>query len=139
MSFLGILSEVPKLNPTFVACFANVISNFSTLVVLDSVEKGLFISNDILENIFPIIGVRIKLLLEFSCFIKKRGGVYQGVVRQAVYLGDMIEYAVEVDGVSILGTETDPHIIELFPEGESVTVGFAEDTIQVLPAGKKAD
>ena len=71
--------------------------------------------------------------------IKKKGGLYQGTVRQSVYLGDMIEYAVEVDGVSILGTETDPHIIELFPEGERVTVGFAEDTIQVLPAGKKAE
>ena len=71
--------------------------------------------------------------------IKKNGGVYDGVVRQAVYLGDMIEYAVEVGGVSILGTETDPHVMELFPEGENVTVGFAEATIQVLPAGKKAE
>ena len=71
--------------------------------------------------------------------IKKKGGLYHGVVRQAVYLGDMIEYAVDVGGVSILGTETDPHVTELFPEGESVTLGFAEDIIQVLPAGKKAD
>ena len=66
--------------------------------------------------------------------IKKKGGIYQGVVRQAVYLGDMIEYAVEVGGVSILGTETDPHVTELFPEGENVTLNFAEDCIQVLPA-----
>jgi iron(III) transport system ATP-binding protein len=71
--------------------------------------------------------------------IKKTGGVYQGVVRQAVYLGDMIEYAVEVGGVSILGTETDPHVTELFPEGENVTLDFAEDTIQVLPAGRKTE
>jgi iron(III) transport system ATP-binding protein len=71
--------------------------------------------------------------------IKKTGGVYQGVVRQAVYLGDMIEYAVEVGGVSILGTETDPHVTELFPEGENVTLAFAEDTIQVLPAGRKTE
>ena len=68
--------------------------------------------------------------------IKKKGELYQGVVRQAVYLGDMIEYAVEVGGVSILGTETDPHVTELFPEGENVTLGFAEDMIQVLPAEK---
>ena len=47
--------------------------------------------------------------------------MYQGTVRQSVYLGDMIEYAVDVDGVSILGTETDPHVIELFPEGENKT------------------
>jgi len=71
--------------------------------------------------------------------IKKAGGLYEGVVRQAVYLGDMIEYAVEVGGVSILGTETDPHVTELFPEGESVTLDFAEDTIQVLPAEKQTE
>jgi len=68
--------------------------------------------------------------------IKKKGGLYQGIVRQAVYLGDMIEYAVDVGGVSILGTETDPHVTELFPEGESVTVDFAQDRVQVLPASK---
>jgi iron(III) transport system ATP-binding protein len=71
--------------------------------------------------------------------IKKTGGLYNGVVRQAVYLGDMIEYAVEVGGVSILGTETDPHVTDLFPEGENVTLDFAEDCIQVLPAGKKTE
>ena len=68
--------------------------------------------------------------------IKKRGGLYHGVVRRAVYLGDMIEYAVDVNGTALLGTETDPHVTELFPEGEQVTLGFAEDCIQVLPAGK---
>ena len=62
-----------------------------------------------------------------------------GVVRQAVYLGDVIEYAVEIGGVSILGTETDPHVIELFPEGENVTLGLQQDCIQVLPAGKKTE
>ena len=71
--------------------------------------------------------------------IKKKGGLYQGIVRQAVYLGDMIEYAVDVGGVSILGTETDPHVTELFPEGETVTVDFAQDRVQVLPASKSAD
>ena len=71
--------------------------------------------------------------------VKKSGGLYDGVVRQAVYLGDLIEYAVEVGGVSILGTETDPHVTELFPEGERVTLGFAQDTIQVLPIARKAE
>lgn len=66
--------------------------------------------------------------------ITKTGQPYTGVVRQAVYLGDMIEYAVDVDGVSILGTETDPRVTEMFAEGEEITVGFAEDCIQVLPA-----
>jgi iron(III) transport system ATP-binding protein len=71
--------------------------------------------------------------------VKKKGGLYPGVVRQAVYLGDMIEYLVDVNGVSVLGTETDPNVTELFPEGESVTLDFAQDRVQVLPAGKKTE
>jgi iron(III) transport system ATP-binding protein len=66
--------------------------------------------------------------------IKKTGGIYPGIVQRATYLGDVIEYAVDVDGMPVLGTETDPRVTELFPEGEQVTLSFAEDCIQVLPA-----
>jgi iron(III) transport system ATP-binding protein len=68
--------------------------------------------------------------------IKKTGCLYNGEVRRAVYLGDVIEYVVEVNGIPILGIETDPRVTELFPEGEEVTLGFTEDCIQVLPASK---
>jgi hypothetical protein len=36
----------------------------------------------------------------------------------------------------ITGQETDPNVITLFPEGEEVSVGFAEGCIQVLQAEK---
>jgi iron(III) transport system ATP-binding protein len=71
--------------------------------------------------------------------IKKTGEMYKGTIRRAVYLGDVIEYDVEVSGQLITGMESDPYVMELFPEGEQVTVGFAEGCIQVLPAEKSND
>jgi len=66
--------------------------------------------------------------------IKKSGELLKGIIRRAVYLGDVIEYDVEVCGQMLTGVETDPYVMELFPEGEQVTVGIAEGCIQVLPA-----
>jgi len=71
--------------------------------------------------------------------VKKSGELFKGIIRRAVYLGDVIEYDVEVGGQLITGLETDPYVSELFPEGEQVTVGFAEGCIQVLPAEKNHD
>ncbi len=68
--------------------------------------------------------------------VKKTGEMFNGIIRRSVYLGDVIEYDVDVNGQMITGTETDPYVMDLFPEGEKVTVGFAEGCIQVLPAEK---
>lgn len=65
--------------------------------------------------------------------VKKTGELFPGIIRRAVYLGDVIEYDVEVGGQLLTGVETDPYVMELFPEGEQVTVGFAEGCIQALP------
>ena len=66
--------------------------------------------------------------------IKKSGELLKGIIRRSVYLGDVIEYDVEVCGQMLTGIETDPYVMDLFPEGEQVTVGIAEGCIQVLPA-----
>jgi len=65
--------------------------------------------------------------------VERSGGLYTGTVRRAVYLGDVMEYDVEVAGQLITGLEVDPSVTELYPEGETVTVDFAQDCIQVLP------
>lgn len=68
--------------------------------------------------------------------VKKTGELFKGIIRRAVFLGDVIEYDVEVSGQLITGLEMDPYVMELFPENEQVTVGFAEGCIEVLPAEK---
>jgi len=66
--------------------------------------------------------------------IKKSGEMFEGIIRRAVYLGDCIEYDIEIAGNLLTGVENDPNILEMFPEGEKVTVGIAENCVQVLPA-----
>jgi len=107
--------------------------NGSTLTV-KALDKSITLSNikrEFHEGEAVTLIVRPEMIQ-----IKKTGGLYSGVVRRAVYLGDVIEYAVDINGLPILGVETDPRVTELFPEGEKVTLGFAEDCIQVLPAEK---
>ena len=65
--------------------------------------------------------------------VQRAGGFYTGLVRRAVYLGDVMEYDVEVAGQLITGLEVDPSVTELIPEGETVSVSFVAECIQVLP------
>ena len=65
--------------------------------------------------------------------IKKQGELFDGIIRRASYLGDVIEYDIDVQGQMMTGVETDPYVMEPFPDGEQVTIGMAEGCIQVLP------
>lgn len=66
--------------------------------------------------------------------IYKSGGGFSGIIRRAVYLGNVIEYDVEIGGELVTAAETDPAKMVMYPEGETVTVNFSETAIQVLPA-----
>jgi iron(III) transport system ATP-binding protein len=80
-------------------------------------------------------GQRITLIVRPEMIdIYKSGGGFSGIIRRAVYLGNVIEYEVEIGGELVTAAETDPTKMVLYPEGEMVTVNFAETTIQVLPA-----
>ncbi len=50
--------------------------------------------------------------------VKKTGGTYSGDVKRAIYLGDVIEYEVNISGQTITGVETDPNQMVLFQVGE---------------------
>lgn len=58
---------------------------------------------------------------------------YDGIIHRAVYLGNVIEYEVEIGGQLLIAAETDPTKLVIYPEGEKVKITFAEDAIQVLP------
>ena len=57
----------------------------------------------------------------------------EGTVRLANYLGDVIEYDVEVGGQLLALVEKDPRHTTIHPEGESVRLHFLEDCLYVLP------
>ncbi len=57
-----------------------------------------------------------------------------GIVRQAAYLGNVVEYVVEIDGKRLFMVETDPRHTVIHQPGETVQVGFLEDCLYVLPA-----
>jgi iron(III) transport system ATP-binding protein len=61
------------------------------------------------------------------------GGKVQGIVRRAAYLGDSIDYDVEVNGQLLTAVETDPRRTVIHSEGSTVELDFHQDCIHVLP------
>jgi len=129
-------------NSRFVANFigrANFVSGLVTAqekhkLTVKTLGQALTLSN--VKREFQV-GEEVTLIVRPEMIrIRRTGGLYRGIVRRSVYLGDVIEYLVEVSGCQILGIETDPRVVEFFQEGEEVTLDFAQDCIQVLPAEK---
>jgi len=57
----------------------------------------------------------------------------EGIVRRSAYLGNVIEYVVEVGGQLLSLVENDPRRSTIHPEGQPVNVRFLEDCLYVLP------
>jgi len=66
--------------------------------------------------------------------VRQTGGHLRGIVRRAAYLGDSIDYDIEVNGQVLTAVETDPSHLRLYPEGNEVSLTFSEDCIHILPA-----
>ncbi|HEY9089847.1 MAG TPA: ABC transporter ATP-binding protein [Anaerolineaceae bacterium] len=65
--------------------------------------------------------------------VQQNGGGYEGTIKRAVYLGNLVEYEVDVSGQVISGVETDPTHMEVLPAGSKVSVRFPEALIQAIP------
>jgi hypothetical protein len=61
------------------------------------------------------------------------GGGLPGTVRRASYLGDAVDYDIEVNGQLLTVVENDPTRIVIHTEGSQVQLGLHEDCIHVLP------
>ncbi|HUW12737.1 MAG TPA: ABC transporter ATP-binding protein [Anaerolineae bacterium] len=59
----------------------------------------------------------------------------EGVVRRATYLGNVVEYDIEVAGQLLALVQYDPRHTTVHAEGETVQLRFLDDCLYVLPDG----
>ncbi len=65
---------------------------------------------------------------------KAQHGTLTGVVRRASYLGNLVDYDIEVGSELLTAVDTDPRQMTIYKEGETVGVGLLEECIHILPA-----
>jgi iron(III) transport system ATP-binding protein len=63
--------------------------------------------------------------------VARHGDGYAGVVRRTAYLGAIVEYEVDVAGVSLISTQYDPR--ELYAVGTEVRVQLLTEMLYLLP------
>ncbi len=61
-------------------------------------------------------------------------GKFDAKIIQAAYLGESIEYVIEIDGRHFTAHETDPARLDMIPEQSAVKVSFIENCLHVLKA-----
>lgn len=82
----------------------------------------------------PAVGTRVTMIVRPEMIrVRKAGGHLRGIVRRAAYLGDSIDYDVEVNGQVLTAVETDPSHLQLYVEGSEVGLTLSEDCIHILP------
>jgi len=83
---------------------------------------------------YPAEGPVTLLIRPEMIQVIEHGGKIRGTVCRAAYLGDSIDYDIQVaDGQILTAVETDPSRMTLYPEGSTVGLDFREDCIHVLP------
>ncbi len=82
----------------------------------------------------PAVGAEVTMIVRPEMIrVRQTGGHLRGIVRRAAYLGDSIDYDVEVNGQLLTAVETDPSHLQLYPEGNEVSLTFSEDCVHILP------
>jgi iron(III) transport system ATP-binding protein len=60
----------------------------------------------------------------------------KGIVRRAAYLGDSIDYEIELNGQTLTAVETDPLQMQMFAEGTQVDLNLCAECIHVIKDGQ---
>ncbi|MEW5872930.1 MAG: ABC transporter ATP-binding protein [Chloroflexota bacterium] len=100
-------------------------------LVVDVYGERLHLS-DVKEAYAPQSAVTLVLRPEMIQ-ITPAASKFKGVVRQATYLGNVIDYVVELNGLLLNAVETSPLHMELFAEGTQVGVDFFTPCVHVIP------
>ena len=79
------------------------------------------------------VGEEVTLIVRPEMVKIGAGGEVTGVVRRAFYLGDTVDYDIEVNGLLLTAVETDPTRMVVYPVGSKVDLDFHEDCVHVLP------
>ncbi len=85
-----------------------------------------------LKAIYPE-GKKLTLIARPEMIQVEEQGELIGVVRRASYLGNMIDYDIEVGGQLLTAADTDPRHTTIYPEGTRVGISLLMDCIHVLP------
>jgi iron(III) transport system ATP-binding protein len=114
-------------------------ANFIEGSVVESQADGLVVKvhdqtvrlSTVKERFQP--GTKLTLIARPEMIRVDSAGQFSGVVRRASYLGNMIDYDVEVGGQLITAVETDPRRTTIYAEGSEVRVSLLDECIHVLP------
>jgi len=68
-------------------------------------------------------------------WIAEGDGRLEGLVRRSLYLGDSVEYDVEVQGQLLTFTETNPLRMRVHPPGSRIPLDFHAEMVHLLPEG----
>ncbi len=79
------------------------------------------------------VGARVALVVRPEMIrLQPRPSSYRAIVRQAAYLGNSIDYEVEIAGQQLTVAEVDPARMQIYPEGAEVGLEFSPDHLHVL-------
>jgi iron(III) transport system ATP-binding protein len=79
------------------------------------------------------VGEQVTLIIRPEMIRVVDGADVRGIVRRASFLGDAIDYDIEVDDQLLTVVETNPTHLVIHPEGSKVGLELFEECIHVLP------